>query len=87
MDVEQPGRCQEGSKPWGWGIKVGLSELGAQRLWKWTCLESSCVRSTYSSTSNALLSQVAQADLRLADKQGSWTHQVLTALNDVPHAQ
>jgi len=39
------------------------------------------------STSNALLSQVAQADLRLADKKGSWTHQVLTALNDVPHAQ
>eukprot|EP00983_Pelagomonas_calceolata_P039783 1137337-Pelagomonas_calceolata.AAC.1 len=31
--------------------------------------------------------QVAQADLRLAEKKGSWPHQVLTALNDVPHAQ
>eukprot|EP00983_Pelagomonas_calceolata_P064970 1148388-Pelagomonas_calceolata.AAC.1 len=28
------------------------------------------------STNNALLSQVAQADLRLADNKGSWTHQV-----------
>jgi len=38
------------------------------------------------STSNALLSQVAKADLRLAGKKGSWTHQVLKALNDVPRA-
>eukprot|EP00983_Pelagomonas_calceolata_P012579 403235-Pelagomonas_calceolata.AAC.1 len=27
------------------------------------------------------------SDLRLADKKGSWTYQVLTALTDVPHAQ
>eukprot|EP00983_Pelagomonas_calceolata_P009437 305684-Pelagomonas_calceolata.AAC.1 len=27
------------------------------------------------------------SSLRLAGKKGSWNHQVLTALNDMPHAQ
>ena len=39
------------------------------------------------STNNDLLSRVVQADMRYADRAGSWTHQVITALNDVPNAQ
>eukprot|EP00983_Pelagomonas_calceolata_P040278 1137553-Pelagomonas_calceolata.AAC.1 len=39
------------------------------------------------STNNGLLRRVVQADLRLPYKEGSWTYQALTALNDVPNAQ
>jgi hypothetical protein len=39
------------------------------------------------STNNDLLSRVVQADMRFADREGSWTYQVFTALNDMPNAQ
>eukprot|EP00983_Pelagomonas_calceolata_P042936 1138712-Pelagomonas_calceolata.AAC.1 len=39
------------------------------------------------STNNAILSQAVQADLPLADKEGTRTYWVLTALDDVPNAQ
>ena len=39
------------------------------------------------STNNDLLSRVVQADMCFADREGSWTYQVITALNDVPNAQ
>ena len=35
-------------------------------------------------SNNSLLRSVVQADLRLIDRKGSWTHEVMTALNDVP---
>eukprot|EP00983_Pelagomonas_calceolata_P006313 209221-Pelagomonas_calceolata.AAC.1 len=38
------------------------------------------------STDKALLSRVVQADLRLADKKGCGTNQVLMALHDIPQA-
>ena len=31
--------------------------------------------------------RVVQAEMRYADRAGSWTHQVITALNNVPNAQ
>ena len=39
------------------------------------------------STNNDLLNRVVQADMRYADRAGSWTYQVITALNDVSNAQ
>ena len=38
-------------------------------------------------THNDLLSGVVQADMRLADREDSWTYQVITALNGVPNGQ
>ena len=35
-------------------------------------------------TNNPLVHAIIQADLRIATRKGSWTHDVLTALNDVP---
>jgi exonuclease III len=39
------------------------------------------------STNNDLLSRVVQADMRYADRAGSWTYHVITALNHVSNAQ
>eukprot|EP00983_Pelagomonas_calceolata_P023839 750467-Pelagomonas_calceolata.AAC.1 len=73
-----------------WGVKRAkgthftLMETGQMPLYFYWFR---CIMRSLLSTNNALLSQVVQADVRLADEEGSWTHQVLTALNDVPHAQ
>ena len=44
----------------------------------WNCLQT---------TNNTLLSRIVQADLRHATRKGSWTYEVLSALDDVPNAQ